>query len=62
MSDSSKTITAGAGRANWSSRTLSRLLLQVLIRIFVPDTAPIIVGIDETIERRRGAKKAAKGI
>jgi hypothetical protein len=49
-------------RANWSSRALSRLLLQALVRIFVPDRAPIIVGIDETIERRRGAKIAAKGI
>lgn len=62
MSDSSRTSTAGAGRANWSSRTLSRLLLQTLVRIFVPENAPIIVGIDETIERRRGAKIAAKGI
>jgi DDE superfamily endonuclease len=49
-------------RAKWSSRSLSRLLLQVLIQIFVPPDAPIVVGIDETIERRRGAKIAAKGI
>jgi DDE superfamily endonuclease len=49
-------------RAKWSSRSLSCLLLQVLIQIFVPTDAPIVVGIDETIERRRGAKIAAKGI
>ena len=49
-------------RAKWSSRALSHLLLQVLIQIFVPTDAPIVVGIDETIERRRGAKIAAKGI
>lgn len=49
-------------RAQWSSRTLSRLLLRLLIAIFVPKDAPIVVGIDETIERRRGAKIAAKGI
>ena len=35
---------------------------QTLVRIFVPDNAPIVVGIDETIERRRGVKIAAKGI
>jgi hypothetical protein len=49
-------------RAKWSSRALSRLLLRVLIQIFVPKDAAIVVGIDETIERRRGAKVAAKGI
>jgi hypothetical protein len=49
-------------RATWSSRVLSRLLLHLLIRLFVPEDAPIVVGIDETIERRRGAKIAAKGI
>jgi hypothetical protein len=45
-------------RAKWSSRELSRILLLML----VPAGTPIIVGIDETIERRRGAKIAAKGI
>lgn len=49
-------------RAKWSSRELSRVLLQVLVRLLVPADAPIVVGIDETIERRRGAKIAAKGI
>jgi hypothetical protein len=49
-------------RAKWSSRALSRLLLRVLLKLFVPEDAPIVVGIDETIERRRGAKIAAKGI
>ena len=49
-------------RATWSSRTLSHLLLMLLLRAFVPDDAPVIVGIDETIERRRGGKIAAKGI
>src|SRR6266567_3921559 len=49
-------------RAKWSSRTLSRLLLRLLIAIFVPEDAAIVVGIDETIERRRGAKIAARGI
>ncbi len=39
-----------------------RILLHLLVKIFVPADAPIVVGIDETIERRRGAKIAAKGI
>lgn len=49
-------------RAKWSSRALSPILLRLLIRLFVAEDAPIVVGIDETIERRRGAKIAAKGI
>lgn len=49
-------------RAQWSSRELSRILLLLLVRTFVPDGAPIVVGLDDTIERRRGAKIAAKGI
>ncbi len=49
-------------RARWSSRALSRTLLLLLVRAFVPAGAPIVVGLDDTIERRRGAKIAAKGI
>jgi hypothetical protein len=49
-------------RATWSSRALSRILLRLLIRTFVPPDAPIVVGLDEHIERRRGATIAAKGI
>ncbi len=49
-------------RARWSSRELSRRLLRALVRAFVPADAPIVVGLDDTIERRRGAKIAAKGI
>src|ERR671932_190987 len=49
-------------RATWSSRALSHLLLMLLLRAFVPDDAPVVVGIDETIERRRGPKIAARGI
>jgi hypothetical protein len=49
-------------RARWSSRDLSRCVLGMLVRVFVPVDAPILVGLDETIERRRGAKIGAKGI
>lgn len=49
-------------RAVWSSRQLSRVLLLLLVQVFVPVGAPVLVGLDDTIERRRGAKIAAKGI
>jgi hypothetical protein len=48
-------------RNRWSSRDLARRLLQLLVRRLVPD-GPIIVGLDDTLERRRGAKIKAKGI
>jgi len=48
-------------RAVWSSLTVSRILLGLLITTFVP-TGPLVIGIDETIERRRGVKISAKGI
>ena len=49
-------------RARWSSREVSQRLLGVLVATFVPIDGPVVVGLDETIERRRGAKIAAKGI
>ena len=49
-------------RAQWSSREVSRRLLGLVVEVFVPADAPVVVGLDETIERRRGAKIAAKGI
>ncbi|HEX9414929.1 MAG TPA: transposase [Ktedonobacterales bacterium] len=48
-------------RAVWSSRRASRILLGLLVATFAP-TGPLVLGIDETIERRRGAKIAAAGI
>lgn len=48
-------------RARWSGRAASRLLLGLLVRRFVPD-GPVLLGIDDTIERRRGQKIKAKGI
>jgi hypothetical protein len=48
-------------RAVWSSRELSRVLLGLLVATFAP-TGPLIIGLDETIERRRGAQIKAKGI
>jgi hypothetical protein len=48
-------------RDQWASRALS-LILRRLLDAFVSPTAPVVVGIDEHLERRRGAKIAAKGI
>jgi hypothetical protein len=48
-------------RATWSSREASRLLLGLLVKAFVPE-GPLVLGVDETLERRRGKKVAAKGI
>src|SRR3954451_7935657 len=48
-------------RARWSGREAARLLLGLLVHTFVP-TGPVILGLDDTIERRRGKRIAAKGI
>ena len=48
-------------RAAWSSRAASRILLRLLLATFAPE-GPLVLGIDETIERRRGKKIAAAGI
>ena len=48
-------------RAQWSNLEMSELLLAWLIKTFVP-TGRIFMGLDDTIERRRGAKIKAKGI
>jgi hypothetical protein len=49
-------------RAKWSSRNLSRILLRMLVQAFVPKDQPLVLGLDDHIERRRGEKIAAKGI
>src|SRR5436305_691029 len=48
-------------RAVWSSLAISQTLLQLLLQVFVP-SGPIVIGGDDTIERRRGAQIKAKGI
>lgn len=48
-------------RAVWSSREASRVLLGLLMEAFVGD-GPLVVGVDETLERRQGKRIAAKGI
>src|ERR671910_1153107 len=48
--------------ASWSSLKASRVLLGLLVEMFVPEGDPLIVGVDETLERRYGKKISARGI
>jgi hypothetical protein len=48
--------------ASWSSLKASRVLLGLLVEMFVPEGDPLIVAIDETLERRWGKKIAARGV
>jgi hypothetical protein len=48
-------------RATWSSRDASHLLLRLLVQTFAP-FGPLVLGLDDTLERRRGARIKAKGI
>jgi hypothetical protein len=48
-------------RARWPALRGGRILLRLLVRAFV-QPGPVVIGVDETIERRRGEKIAAKGI
>ena len=48
-------------RASWSALAVSRVLLRSLVAAFVPD-GPLVVGVDEAVERRTGAKITAKGV
>ena len=49
-------------RAPWSSRAAAGRLLLLLVNTFVPSGAPVVIGIDDTIERRWGAKISARAI
>jgi DDE superfamily endonuclease len=48
-------------QARWDSRAIARKLLMMILERFLP-TGPLIIGIDDTIERRWGHKIAARGI
>lgn len=48
-------------RAIWSSLEVSHVLLMLLVNTFA-SRGPVVIGIDETLERRRGTKIKAKGI
>ena len=48
-------------RADWSSLALAKILLGLLIAL-LPASWPVIVAVDETLERRKGKKIKAKGV
>ena len=48
-------------RAVWRDRVGTRLLFDLLVAAFVP-RGPVLLGVDDTIERRRGKRISAKGI
>src|ERR1039457_259711 len=48
-------------RARWNSTAIGRKLLLMILDRFLP-TGPVVIGIDDTIERRWGRKIAARGI
>ena len=48
-------------RARWSALAASRVLLRLLVATFVPE-GELVIGLDDTIERRRGEQIKAKGI
>jgi hypothetical protein len=48
-------------RAVWRDRMGTRRLLELLVARFAP-RGPVLLGVDDTIERRRGKRISAKGI
>ena len=48
-------------RAAWSGRTAARVLLGLLLDAFMPK-GPVLLGLDDSIERRHGKCISAKGI
>jgi hypothetical protein len=48
-------------RARWSPRAVARRLLAIVVERLVPD-GPIVIGMDDTIERRWGRRISARGI
>jgi len=49
-------------RAVWSSRAVAGWLLRLLVASFLSADATVVIGIDDTIERRWGQKISARGI
>jgi hypothetical protein len=48
-------------RAVWDNRLAAHLLLDLLVKRFTP-IGPVLLGVDDSIERRRGKRISAKGI
>ena len=47
-------------RAKWDSLILAKILFGLLVEL-LPDSWPILIAVDETLERRKGKKIKAKG-
>ena len=52
----------GAERAKWSGLELSKILLGLLVAAFAVLDVPLMIGADDTIERRKGKKIKEKGV
>lgn len=48
-------------RAEWSCLALARILLGLLVNM-LPASWPVVIAVDETLERRKGRKIKAKGL
>src|SRR3954452_22527364 len=48
--------------AQWPGLQGSQILLGLLQKAFVPEGEPLVIGVDDSVERRRGAKIRDKGI
>jgi len=48
-------------RDHWSPWLVSKILLSLILRICLPSGAPLLLAIDETLERRRGKQIKYKG-
>lgn len=48
-------------RAKWDSLILAKILFGLLVEL-LPDSWPILIAVDETLERRKGKKIKAKGV
>ena len=49
-------------RAKWSALNISRILLGLIVSVLVGMGVPLVIGADETLERRKGDKIKAKGV
>ena len=49
-------------RAEWSGLRGARVLLGLLRKAFVPEGEPLAIAVDDSVERRRGARIRDKGI
>jgi hypothetical protein len=54
-------LPSGSKPCGLVGQAASRTLVRLLVEAFVPD-GPLVLGIDETLERRRGKKIRARGI